>query len=224
VDGTAILDDAPIRVVLPESWDTVEIPETLPGRALDLDRDGLDDLLVGNPRSAYGAGRVSVILGLDPGEQTLDEVASVTLYGEPGEALGTTLAAGADLDGDSVGDAVLGGAAGLRLLFGGGCPILGPTRVDARARTLALGDLDADGRAEIYLGDETAGLEGGPAGGWVLRADAQGGLEPWLAGDAAGALLGTLLGAVGDVDGAPGDDLVVASATGTTRLGRACGP
>ncbi len=63
------------------------------------------------------------------------------------------MAVGGDVDGDGVGDALLGTAYGARLLAGGECPSLAAGS-EAPSGQLALVDLDEDGRFEPFsVGD-----------------------------------------------------------------------
>jgi len=202
----------------------------------DIDGDGIADLVVAAPgadpyESREGAGVVAVFLS--PGIADLDIAdADFTLQGAAeGDGYGAAVAV-ADVDGDGLDDVAAGAPldasagrdAGAIYVFlaseltgthasdQADVSWLGE-RNDAVGRTLAAGDLDGDGAAELVVGvpelDEPgdfAGaafvLPGGTAGGEV-RSDA----VATLRGEA-GDLLGESL-AIGDVDGDGLGDLLV---------------
>ncbi|MCB9795523.1 MAG: FG-GAP repeat protein [Alphaproteobacteria bacterium] len=78
--------------------------------AADLDNDGLSDLLISAPDQAGGAGAVHLFYGPVEGNQTSGS-ADASFTGEPDSALGYSVYAGDDLDGDGLPDAVLGAPA-----------------------------------------------------------------------------------------------------------------
>ncbi len=211
------VEDADLLLATPPSWDTYEVAAARPGERADLDGDGLDDLLVGNPRSAWGDGRAYVFFTVEAGEQDMDLAAALLLYGETGEQMGTTLAIGGDLDGDGRDDALIGGVTGVRPVSGAGCPILLAGRWDIGAEGIALADVDGDGRAEAWLADDDA--EGGRGAIWRVG---WGQAPEQVRVGAPGEALGSALWAIGDTDGAGGGDLFWQGATEGARVGAAC--
>jgi len=106
-----------------EMWRFEGIPDRWFGHTLanagDVDRDGFDDLIVGDPLSR-------TVYVLSPGRGLeLGQVASSS-----SDYYGTAVAAGGDIDGDGIGDLVLGDSldthiapgAGQVILFTFGCP------------------------------------------------------------------------------------------------------
>ncbi|MDP2308148.1 MAG: MopE-related protein [Pseudomonadota bacterium] len=217
LDGGARTVDDGVVLATPESWDTLEVASGRAGATADLDHDGHDDLLVGNPRSAYGDGRAYVFLRVPAEDTAMDDASSLELYGEHGEQMGTALAIGGDLDEDGVDDALLGGGTGVRVLSGAACPLLLGARWEVGVEALAIADLDGDGRTEAWLGD--GGALGGAGAIW--RGVWREGLTLWRAGAPAEAL-GSALWAVGDTDGSGGGDLVYRTATSSVRVGGSC--
>ena len=215
--GVLALDDADALLTAPTTWAGYTTAGARPGARADLDGDGLDDLLVGNGESAYGAGRTYLFSVTPAGTLTMDAATRLALYGEPGEQMGARLAVGGDLDGDGQDDALIGGVAGVRTLGGAACPIPLATRWDVGAEGLAIVDLDGDGRLEAWLGDDDG--EGGRGVVWRARWDEA--PEPVRVG-ALGEGLGSALWAIGDADGFGGGDLVWQTATGSARVGAGC--
>ncbi|MES2644990.1 MAG: MopE-related protein [Myxococcota bacterium] len=215
--GDAQTVDDGVVLATPESWDTLEVAAARPGATADLDNDGHDDLLVGNPRSAYGDGRAYVFLRVPAADALMDDASSLELYGQLGEQMGTALAIGGDLDDDGVDDALLGGSTGVRVLSGAACPLLLGDRWEVGVEALAIADLDGDGRTEAWLGDDDANNGAGAIWRGVWRE----GLTIWRAG-APGEALGSALWAVGDTDGSTGEDLLYRTGTATVRVGGSC--
>lgn len=141
----------------------------------DLDGDGVDDLLLGAERfsgTAEAAGRVYAISG----------ATFATIWTRDGDAMkghfGSGVAGLGDVDGDGVGDAVVGargaGPAGkgrVYVLSGvDGADLYAPREADASGANLGhffvagVGDLDGDGAGEVYGGDY-GDNETGPASG-----------------------------------------------------------
>jgi hypothetical protein len=180
--------------------------------AMDLDGDSQDDLLVGAPGRASGAGEVFLFWG-PLGSFGSDAGADAGVAGgAAGDGLGTLLAAGA-LDGRAGLDLVSAnpawdgrGTVELRALSGGARV----ARVDgasAGARVgaaLCVEDVDGDGVDDLALGAPGgAGGRGrvavlrGPIAGSTTEEDAA-----YLAfGEQTGAALGAALACVGDTDG-----------------------
>jgi hypothetical protein len=208
---------ADVTLTAPESWDTLEVAGAGPGATSDLNGDGLDDLVVGNSRSAYGGGRAYVFLEPSPGVHAMDSVGSLLLYGDPEEATGATLAVGGDLDGDGTDDALVGGAGGVRVVGGAACPLFLPERYAIGVEGIALADLDGDGIVEAWLADDDD--DGGRGALWRVT---WGGAPERVRAGQPGDTLGAALWNVGDADGSGGADLVWRTATGGARLGGAC--
>lgn len=147
VTGTVRTDGPPARL------------EDLPGRITltgplgpdarvtavgDIDLDGFHDLVVSSPST----GVVWLVRGgMPPGAHRLDDVAARRLFG-PG--LGRDLA-GVDTDGDGRRDLVVG--APTRLLVSKGADLTIDQRIDGLLdpRFTAVGDLDADQRADLVV-------------------------------------------------------------------------
>lgn len=139
-------DEAEWLINLPDGWVDARLASVPQTGSADFNGDGQDDLLASSPSSYYGWGRASVFSALGMGVHEADNSALVALYGEPGEALGATLAVGGDLDKDGVGDAILSTTAGTRVLRGAACPMF-DVRLAENANGLALADVDGDGTA-----------------------------------------------------------------------------
>ena len=185
----------------------------------DLDGDGLDELLVGSPThdgpGGEDAGRVVLYRGSD-----LTAWRTFRGVGE-GERLGAALGAGADLDGDGVGDLVLGapgwaapggGALGRAVAYSGATGELlgeypGTTPGSLAGSALALlPDLDGDGVGELALG---APLDLGGLGTARILSGATGLELARFEGELTGDRLGSSLTMAGDVDGFGLEDLAI---------------
>ena len=147
----------------------------------DIDGDGLADLLIGSYRNdtqAEDAGAVYVFRGASIGEEAVVDVseADVVLLGESqDDNAGFSLAAAGDIDGDGLGDVVVGArysasgglyagaayvvlgsqlaASGAWVLSDASCKLVGEESSDYAGLAVAsAGDLTGDGRAEVLVG------------------------------------------------------------------------
>ncbi len=142
---------------------------------LDLDLDGVDEVVVGQPA---GAGEIGVYWGPVNGELEFQE-ADAWIVGEAEDAAaGTALASAGDADGDGLADLLIGASRDSTAHTHGGSVslVLGPpsdgSLSDAHARwngtdayhnvgsAIASGDLDGDGNSDAVLGAHGDGLIG----------------------------------------------------------------
>ncbi len=223
-DGGAVEEDA--------AWLVGDEPDALLAHAIavgDLDGDGFADLAAGLPGADGGRGAVAIVWG-PPGDSVPATYADVTLTGADTQSqAGTALASGGDVDGDGIEDLVVGaplvegrGAAYLLTLPESGQldlvahAVLGSVRAAdyAGAGVAILGDVDADGFADIGVGAPEVGSASGAA--YVVFGPVRGafGLE-----DADIAIttaydddeLGRVLAPAGDIDGDGRGDFLAGS-------------
>ncbi len=150
----------------------------------DVDGDGLADLLVAGrrgPWDAYTAAVVHLFLAADLGAPGTVDFASAHAVFEVPEPYPLTLDGGGDVDGDGLGDALVGapysggGAGQVFVLLGAALqalPAFDPTQVNhvftgpvgsshALGTSLAFaGDVDGDGLDDLLLGAPDAGVAG----------------------------------------------------------------
>jgi FG-GAP repeat len=189
----------------------------------DLSGDGLPDLAVGAPGThefdLADAGSVA-ILSLADGTQ-LHHYRNTTA----GERLGTAVAAVGDLDGDGRPDFAAGAPAaspqgvpnaGLVLLVSAAdgriLDRIGGSDANSQlgASLAAAGDVDGDGRIDLFIGAPGRSVGNNPGVGTVSVWSTAGKRELFrLAGSAAGDGFGSVLAGGGDVDGDGRSDLLV---------------
>jgi hypothetical protein len=192
----------------------------------DLDGDGVGDVAVGarfflvGPDTAAGAVYV-YRLGQPAGSPPL------RLEGRSNhEHFGENLAGGHDVDGDGLADLAVGAplragpagsAAGAVDLFRGGAlgtrwgTLSGEAQDDWFGQSVALGDLDGDGYAEVIVGAPYNDRNGSAAGAvFVFRGGPSPPTAPWkvFTGEASNDQFGWAVAYVGDVDGDGYGDVV----------------
>ena len=171
----------------------------------DFDGDGIQDLAVSSPGtmasqslSRYHAGNVFIFFGPISSTSGRIGMADVKITGSiPNELIGQTLASG-DVDGDGTDDLVIGAPrsdlgsipdqglvyvmkgrstwdASYDLLSDDSIRIFGPWQYDQVGRSLGIGDLDNDGKAELAIGS--------PNGDGYQRTTQQGGNTYLLFGE-----------------------------------------
>ena len=194
----------------------------------DVNRDGLEDVVIGAPGwdfvfgrfSVPDEGRVGVYLG---GAHGLATSPAVVLAGTGSfENMGASVAGAGDLNGDGYGDVAAGAPGGdqVAVLFGaananGGTATIAGPQSGARfgACVAAAGDLDADGHSDLLVGaplhDGTTGVDEGRVYAYLGSAGGTFGGPAWFKeGGAAGANLGAALGA-GEVTADAFPDVIV---------------
>ncbi len=157
------------------------------GAAGDVNGDGLDDAVVGASGSALSTGRAYVIFGNAARLPSpvllgdLDGTSGFAVVGAaPGDDAGTSAAAAGDLDGDGIGDLVVGAPGAAYVIFGhrGAFPrsfaVAGLDGTDGVTfsrggdgtgqSAAAAGDVDGDGAPDLILGAPFAAPFGLPSG------------------------------------------------------------
>lgn len=121
------------------------------GPAVDVDRDGYDDLLV---RTATGSGRSSVVLGGPAGSAATGlrlPTGQDVAFGRFGKGAGT--------------DAAIGSPDGTAVRYDVPAPGTARTTLKTRGGTLDAGDFDGDGRADLVVSGAGVQVLKGRAGG-----------------------------------------------------------
>jgi FG-GAP repeat len=180
----------------------------------DLDADGRDDLLVGEPRALIAGqrrGRALVYSGAD------GSVLFAIHGGAERSRFGQAVAGGGDVDGDGTPDFAVGapmgsGAAGSVTVFSGAngkrlFSVSGEATGDEFGSAAALvGDVDGDGHADLLVGAPKSDAAGSNAGRAYLYSGRDHALLLTHDG-AAWDQLGASVSAAGDLDGDGGADL-----------------
>ncbi len=178
----------------------------------DIDGDGVAELLVGAPRSDFGAGNGGscYVLSGAGGTQLMRIDGS-----SQGERLGQAVAGLGDLDGDGTPDLLVGapfhagaaflaGAAFVRSGSTGGVlqTVLGQDSFGLLGMAVAnAGDVNGDGTDDYLVGSPAEDSNGTDSGGLYLFSGATGIELAHPTGDAGGDQLGTSLCGLGDLDG-----------------------
>lgn len=210
----------------------------------DVTGDGVNDAVVGAYYTGSPSGTVYVEFGPITADVDLATEADATLTGEPGNVYaGRIVEAGADLDGDGVGDLIIAclgdlgppGSGGFYVVYG---PVTDQSLADADGRYagvaasdtaglwLGAGDVDGDGRADVLASayDNTLATTAGAA--YVVYGPAAddedlSAADVIVRGDTAGQYGGGV--AAGDVDGDGVDELLF-GAQATRRWASTPGP
>ncbi|HET6204750.1 MAG TPA: FG-GAP-like repeat-containing protein [Planctomycetota bacterium] len=179
----------------------------------DVDGDGFDDFFVGAPgadgsAALFDSGRARVHSGAN-GSVLLEFVGAA-----PSERLGSAVARAGDVDGDGIGDFVVGArvtpfSVGLAKVFSGAGGALLFTFTGSSlgsgfgAAVAAVGDIDGDGLADVAIGEPNfaGGLFGGGLGRVLVFSGANGGVLLGFTGAAPGDGLGASVAGPGDLDG-----------------------
>jgi len=216
----------------------------------DVNGDGKDDLLVGDPTDAgggAGAGAAWLVYGPLTGAVALDRAADVAFEGfTAGQGVGSAVAAG-DVDGDGYKDVAVGAsmdgtaaaeAGAVYLAFGrfsgdvdlaaAEVVLTGEGEGDHAGASLAFGDFDGNGVIDLIVGasgDDEGGEDAGAA--YVLYGPVAAGgslsvADAKLVGEDADDRAGAAVGVAGDIDGDGNDDLFV-SAPGDDEGGSGAG-
>jgi hypothetical protein len=142
----------------------------------DVDGDGVNDLIIGDPNDSYGVsygGTVSVVSGAPSGSSSVRFASEALLYGATSSnQVGASVTGVEDIDGDGYDELAFGGSNDSTLASGAGVSFLvyGPVTGEDKAANIAdvvvygseagasfgssvaSGDLTGDGRADLLIG------------------------------------------------------------------------
>jgi hypothetical protein len=193
----------------------------------DVDGDGITDIFVGatgKDATASSAGGGYLVRSLGPGSSNVASVADLSVEGEAAsDQAGASLDAGMDVDGDGIGDLLLGAPSNDGAASGGGAAYLVDGSLsgtallsEATARTYGefagaglggsvalVGDTDGDGYGDWLVGAENRTTRGtillflGPSSGEIAPASADG---TWY-GEWDDAACGSAVARLDDLDG-----------------------
>lgn len=182
--------------------------------------DHLHNIIIGSPNDNDGAGRVDFVV------TATGEAVTVWNGTIPGQLFGFSVAAAGDIDGDGIGDSIVGapGGSGNVYIFSG--YHYQPIQSTSDGFTPSFGfavagnlDLNADGVADFLVGAPQAGAN--PSGVVQIRSGVDGQLILQIDSAAAGEWLGYSTCSAGDVNGDGIVDILSGSPGATNSAGGA---